>query len=74
MSKRSADVKQLRLLSLDELHERFQTISNYVNSLKQKGKQIPRDVLEKLTVLTAALKVKTHKFKRFHGKREEHGR
>ncbi len=71
MSKKSSIVRQFKLLSLDSLKDRFEEVVRHISTLKKRGEKVPRDLLDKLEELSAAIRFKQGKYKRFHGKREE---
>lgn len=66
MSKRSAEVKRLKLISLDSLKDMLEQILVQVSIFKNRGKEIPGDLLEKLGEVQRAIKAHMHKYKNFH--------
>ncbi len=66
MSKRSAEVKRLKLLSLDVLKEQVEVLLVKIAVFKNRGKEIPGDLLEKLGEVQRAIKFHLHKYKVFH--------
>ncbi len=66
MTKRSAEVKRLKLLSLDLLKERLEQLLVQIAAFKNRGKEIPGDLLEKLGEIQRAIKAHSQKYRMFH--------
>ena len=66
MTKRSAEVHQLKLLSLDSLKDMLEQLLVQIAVFTNRGKEVPGDLLEKLGEVQRAIKVHMHKYKIFH--------
>ncbi len=66
MTKKSADVKQLKLQTRDQLSDMLKQLNSTLSGFVKSGKQAPKDLLTKLGEVKAALRGKSHKYKQFH--------
>ncbi len=66
MTKRSAEVHRLKLLSLDALKDMLEPLLVQIAVFTNRGKEVPGDLLEKLGEIQRAIKAHMHKYKNFH--------
>ncbi len=66
MTKKSAEVKQLKLRTRDQLSDMLKQLNDTLSGFVKAGKQAPKDLLLKLSEVKAALRGKSHKYKQFH--------
>ncbi len=66
MSKKSAEVKKLKLFTRDQLSDMLKDVTASIGSFVRAGKNAPANLLVKLSEIKAALRGKNHKYKQFH--------
>ena len=66
MTKKSAEVKQLKLQTRDQLSDMLKQLTSAINSFVRSGKEAPKTLIVKLSEVKAALRGKSHKYKQFH--------